>query len=91
MACLPRPSHKTLKAFHHKFFNRRDDDPREYPMLGGSSDDLYDDRNDLVSLKVPQDPDRLTSFVQDHFGYVFEVSSINTRASPPELVGLTSF
>jgi hypothetical protein len=27
----------------------------------------------LIALKVPKDPDRLTSFVQDHMGYLFEV------------------
>jgi hypothetical protein len=77
MACLPCPTHKTLKAFHRKFFNRTSENPVGYPMLGGSSDELYNDRDDLVALKVPEDPDRLTTFVQDHMGYMFEVSIFN--------------
>jgi hypothetical protein len=44
-------------------------------MLGGSSHDLYRNRNDLIALKVPEDPDRLTSLVQDNLGCLFEVSS----------------
>lgn len=42
-------------------------------MLGGSSRDLYEDRDDLVALRRPEHPDRLTSFVQDHMGSLFEV------------------
>jgi hypothetical protein len=73
MASLPRPTHKTLKAFHQIFFNKTSEDPGEHPLLVGSSKYLYDDEEDLVALKVPEHPDLLTTFVQDHMGYMFEV------------------
>lgn len=51
---------------------------------------MYEDRNDLVALKVPEHPDRLTSFVQDHMGYLFEVSVYNYMGDI-DMSGLTSF
>ncbi|GKT83762.1 hypothetical protein Ct61P_01612 [Colletotrichum tofieldiae] len=39
-------------------------------MLGGESATLYDDIDDLVSLHLTES-DRLTGFMQDHFGFLF--------------------
>ena len=75
MASLPRPTHKTLKAFHQIFFSKSSGDASERPLLLGSSRNLYDDEEDLVALNVPEHPDRLTTFVQDHMGYMFTVRS----------------
>jgi hypothetical protein len=73
MASLPRPTRKTLKAFNQVFFSKTSEDSRERPLLLGSSKNLYDDEEDLVALNVPEHPDRLTTFVQDHMGYMFTV------------------
>jgi hypothetical protein len=73
MASLPRPTRKTLKAFNQVFFSKTSEDARERPLLLGSSKNLYDDEEDLVALNVPEHPDRLTTFVQDHMGYMFTV------------------
>jgi hypothetical protein len=73
IASLPRPTHKTLKAFRQIFFSKTSEDAGECSLLLGSSRNLYDDDEDLVALNVPEHPDRLTTFVQDHMGYMFTV------------------
>lgn len=73
MASLPSPTHKTLSPFLRKFNNKTTGAVEGFEMLGGSSRDLYEDRDDLVALRRPEHPDRLTSFVQDHMGSLFEV------------------
>lgn len=47
-------------------------------MLGGMSSTLYDDPDDLVALQVAEDSDRLTMFVKDNFGFLFQVRILVT-------------
>lgn len=44
-------------------------------MLGGYGSSLFDDPDDLLVLHTREPPDKLTMFVQDYFGYLFEVRS----------------
>jgi hypothetical protein len=74
LASLPRPTKKTLEAFDLEYFNNKQrTDLTPYPTLGGSSTKIYEDRDDLVSLKVLEHPDRLTALAQDHLAFLFEV------------------
>ena len=70
LASIPGPSKRTLEAFRHQFWNRGSGSP--YPTLGGHSARLFDDSEDLVSLRT-EDRDRLTSFLQDHCSSVFKI------------------
>ncbi|KAF2422990.1 hypothetical protein EJ08DRAFT_725165 [Tothia fuscella] len=54
-----------------KTFRSRFGDSKTYPTLGGTSADLYDDRDDLVVLNVDESPDRLTAFAQNHMTSLF--------------------
>lgn len=73
LARIPPPDRKTLKAFRFHFFHGRPGDRLSFPMLGGHSSTVYDDSNDLVALHATEDPDRLTVFVRDNFGFLFQV------------------
>ena len=43
-------------------------------MLGGHSSTVYDDTHDLLAVhRAAEDPDRLTVFVRDNFGFLFQV------------------
>jgi hypothetical protein len=74
LAALPRPSPSILKAFSQKMA-LKGDNGTTYPLLGGSCSDLLSNEADLVSLKRPEQEDRLTSFVQEHLAFMFRVSS----------------
>ncbi|KAF2182350.1 hypothetical protein K469DRAFT_586666 [Zopfia rhizophila CBS 207.26] len=74
LAALPPPTKRTLKAFRWHFFNGGSD--TGYPTLGAHSATLFDDSNDLVVLGV-QEQDRLTSFVQNHLAWVFDIDARN--------------
>ncbi|KAF2027640.1 hypothetical protein EK21DRAFT_71367 [Setomelanomma holmii] len=69
LASLPPPSKRTLQAFRYHFFNQDSGSP--YPTLGASSDNLFDDEDDLVALRA-EDRDRLTAFLQDHCSWLFK-------------------
>ena len=71
LASVPRPHERTLDAFRIKFFNGKPASDKSWPTLGGSSRTLYDDRDDLVALKVPENQDRVFLFVRDHLGFLF--------------------
>ena len=75
VAIIPPPDRRTLKAFRINFFHGHPDDPRSFPMLGGYGSSLFDDPDDLLVLHTREPPDKLTMFVQDYFGYLFEVRS----------------
>jgi hypothetical protein len=45
------------------------------PQLWGSSATIYDDPHDLVALRVPADADRLSNFIQNNFGVLFQTTS----------------
>ncbi|KAE9975682.1 hypothetical protein BLS_002490 [Venturia inaequalis] len=72
MASLSSPTGKILSPFLRKFNNKKSEATEGFEMLGGTSRDLYKDRDDLVTLRIPECSDRLTSFVQDHMGFLFE-------------------
>jgi hypothetical protein len=77
LARLPAPSNKTLKAFRRRFFNGDPKDDDSFPILGGHSSNLLDDRDDLVALKVEEEQDMLTAFAQNHLACLFQVSLNN--------------
>jgi hypothetical protein len=68
LALLSKPRPQTLGAFRHVYYNGA---PDPFPTLGGSSSTLYDDSDDLVAIKGQERPDRLTSLIQNHFGFLF--------------------
>ncbi|KAI1180964.1 hypothetical protein F4777DRAFT_180782 [Nemania sp. FL0916] len=72
LADIPPPDRKTLKAFRFNFFHGRPGQEGTFPILGGQSSNLYDDPDDLVALQVAEDSDRLTMFVKDNFGFLFQ-------------------
>lgn len=74
LASIPPPSKRVLHAFQLGFFNGSPEDPECFPMLGGHSSGLYDDIDDLISVRVQENHDRLTTFVQDRLGCLFPVS-----------------
>ncbi|KAI6755499.1 hypothetical protein HG531_004605 [Fusarium graminearum] len=81
LATIPPPDRKTLKAFRTNFFHGRPGEAGAFPMLGGHSSNLYDDSDDLLVLHSRESPDRLTMFVQDNFGYLFEESGTANGSS----------
>lgn len=78
LASLPPPSKKVLQAFRTEYYHEIPDKTKSFPTLGGRSAGLYDDADDLVALRVPENQDRLTAFVQDNLGFLFPVS-INAK------------
>ena len=74
LASMPLPSDTVLRTFRDEFHNKNDGKKQPYPTLGGSSEHLYDDRDDLVALRLEDSPDRLTRFVQEHMAFMFPVS-----------------
>ncbi|KAL7929792.1 hypothetical protein V8C35DRAFT_314331 [Trichoderma chlorosporum] len=83
LAHIPAPDRKTLKAFRFNFFHGRPGQGNSFPMLGGQSSNLYDDPDDLVALQVAEDPDRLTMFVKDNFGFLFQEEAPNGGSEVP--------
>ena len=77
LARLQPPDRKTLKAFRFNFFHGRPGNDKSFPMLGGHSSTAYDDLNDLLALHATEDLDRLTVFVKDNFGFLFQVCIYN--------------
>jgi hypothetical protein len=62
-----------MKALASKM-SMRGPDGKKYPVLGGSCADLITHQADMVSLKQPEHNDRLTTYVQERFGFLFRVS-----------------
>lgn len=58
-------------------------------MLGGHSAGVYDDEDDLLTLHSTQDSDRLTVFVRDNFGFLFQENAPAGGSNEP-LVGYAS-
>jgi hypothetical protein len=69
---LKSPSRRTWTAMRNTFYNT--DSGEEYPTLGGNSAGLYDDRNDLMALRVGTEEDRLTAFMRYSCPWLFVVS-----------------
>jgi hypothetical protein len=63
-----------LRAFRKEFHNSDVEGGEPFPTLGGNSAGIYDDRDDLVGLRVLDESDRLTTFVDEHLAFVFPVS-----------------
>ena len=74
LASLPPPTKRTFLAFRSHFFNG--EVTAGYPTLGAHSATLYDDLEDLVTLRAQEDRDRLTAFAQDHLAWIFRVCFI---------------
>ncbi|KAH6860512.1 hypothetical protein B0T12DRAFT_454589 [Alternaria alternata] len=71
LAALPRPPKGVFRAFRSVFYNESYGKSEAFPTLGGNSDELYDDIDDLVALRVNDDQDRLTIFAQKHLAFLF--------------------
>lgn len=74
LASIPPPRKTVLEAFRLVFHNGQLGADESFPTLGGHDRALYDNREDLVTLKVQENQDRLTTFVQDRLGGLFPVS-----------------
>ncbi|TGJ81571.1 hypothetical protein E0Z10_g7193 [Xylaria hypoxylon] len=79
------PDRKTLKAFRFNLFHGRPGQEGTFPILGGQSSNLYDDPDDLVALQVAEDSDRLTMFVKDNFGFLFQEEAPNGGSDLPDV------
>ncbi|KIV85583.1 hypothetical protein PV11_01261 [Exophiala sideris] len=73
---LQRPSKQVHDAFQVYFKNKDKRNP--FPRLAGNNADLYDSRDDLISLVSTRDEDRLTTFLRHHCPTFFRRS---TKAS----------
>jgi hypothetical protein len=67
---LNKPSSRTLEAFRNVFNNVG---KTGVPMLDGRSQAIFHDENDLMSLSVNEDADRLTRFLQNYCPVFFIV------------------
>ncbi|KAI1358664.1 hypothetical protein F5Y08DRAFT_321302 [Xylaria arbuscula] len=85
LARVSPPDRKTLKAFRFNFFHGRPGEEGTFPTLGGHSSNLYDDPDDLVALHVTEDSDRLTMFVKDNFGFLFQEEAPNGGSGVPDV------
>jgi hypothetical protein len=74
LATMLPPSKKVLCAFQEEYYNQNDGKNQPFPTLGGHSAGIYDDRDDLVALRVVDDSDRLTKFAQERLAFLFPVS-----------------
>ncbi|OCL01209.1 hypothetical protein AOQ84DRAFT_351025 [Glonium stellatum] len=72
LATLPPPTKRTLEAFRWHFFNGDPAGSDSFPTLGGHSSGLFDDEDDLMALRMAEDQDRLTTFVQNHLSFLFQ-------------------
>jgi len=65
------------------FYNNTSGKPDEdkTPQLWGASETIFDDRHDLVALRVPADQDRLSQFIQNNFGVFFQTSAPDGRTT----------
>ena len=83
---LKSPSRRTWKAFQNTFHNADSEEP--YPTLGGNSASLYDNRNDLMALRVGTEEDRLTAFMRYSCPWLFVVSwwSVSIQLVIKELI-----
>jgi hypothetical protein len=68
---LEKPHSGSFRAFKNWF--------RDKKPLRGSGWHLLDDEDDMISLHVETDPDRLSAFIQRYFSYHLR----KERATPP--------
>ncbi|KAK8135396.1 hypothetical protein PG984_003336 [Apiospora sp. TS-2023a] len=64
---LPRAAPTTVRGMNTRFLGHE-----KTPQLWGASAQRFNDDNDLVALKVMANQDRLSKFVLDYCGWMFE-------------------
>ncbi|OAL49312.1 hypothetical protein IQ07DRAFT_622405 [Pyrenochaeta sp. DS3sAY3a] len=69
MIAHPPPSKSVYRAFKNEVFVKSENGL--IPVLGGNSAGLYDDVDELMALRVQENPDRLSTFVQENLGFLF--------------------
>jgi hypothetical protein len=67
------PSKQAYDAFYKYFWNE-DNQKGRFPTLLGSSSSLYDNRHDLVSIRMEAEEDRLTTLLRNRTPQLFVVS-----------------
>jgi hypothetical protein len=71
MLSRPTPSNQEHEALFNTFWNRNESET--YPILGGASTTLYDNRDDLMSLRpTAQREDWLSRLLQTRLGLLFQ-------------------
>ncbi|KAL2786083.1 hypothetical protein BJX66DRAFT_313489 [Aspergillus keveii] len=70
---MPRPSKRTQEAFRNHFHGVGSGSSAEsrFSILQGSSETIYNNRDDLVTLVRPPAEDRISSFLRDHCPLLF--------------------
>jgi hypothetical protein len=76
---VDKPSRRTLEAFRNVFNNVGNGEKKPIPALGGRSQTILEDEDDLMSLQITSDDDRLTRFLQ-RYCPVFFVVRISSSA-----------
>jgi hypothetical protein len=79
MATMPAPSKGVLRAFQENFYNTPGGKGKPLPALGGDSSNIYDNRDDLVTLRVQNSSDRVSNFAKEKLAFLFLVSDYLTR------------
>lgn len=74
-AAIPSPDNKTFKAFRKEMFKYDATLAKNLCIIGGHSKNLYDNAHEMAALKIPEQQDRLSQFVEDHLGYFFREKS----------------
>ncbi|KAK5046545.1 hypothetical protein LTR84_008348 [Exophiala bonariae] len=68
---IERPSQRTLEAVRNCFNNVKSSLSPGVPALDGLNTSIFDNADDLISLKIATDDDRLTRFLQNTFPVFF--------------------
>ncbi|KAL3484257.1 hypothetical protein BJX62DRAFT_218934 [Aspergillus germanicus] len=70
---MPRPSKRTHEAFRNHFHGVGSGSSADsrFWILQGSSETIYNNRDDLVALVRPPAEDRISSFLRDHCPLLF--------------------
>ncbi|KAK9790475.1 putative DUF6594 domain-containing protein [Seiridium cardinale] len=66
---LEKPAHTTVQRMRKWFLGEAENNQ---PQLWGRSQKRFEDVNDLVALKVPANQDRLSLFILNYFGGLFQ-------------------
>ncbi|KAH6651846.1 hypothetical protein BKA67DRAFT_693088 [Truncatella angustata] len=74
-AAIPPPDKRTFKAFREELFYFDTASNSSLCVIGGHSKNLYNETNELAALRVQEQQDRLSQFVEDHLGYFFQEKS----------------
>jgi hypothetical protein len=77
---IERPPRRSLEAIRNCFNNVASTLTPGIPALDGRNANIFDNANDLVSLRAVTDDDRLTRYLQSTFPVVFAVGGWNPRS-----------